>query len=132
MRSGNPWRAGQTRLDPRRNGLNLLRLILNSHSRIAVPHPPHIVRYFAPLEPLYGELAQDGPFRALVADILRLLDTHIYQWDVPIDTERVVREATPRTAFRRSARAAPTAACRTRKTWPGSSGWCWPARRPKR
>lgn len=28
MRSGNPWRAGQTRLDPRRNGLNLLRLIL--------------------------------------------------------------------------------------------------------
>lgn len=86
-------------LGTERSGSNLLRLILNSHSRIAVPHPPHIVRYFAPLEPLYGDLTNEAAFRRLVSDILRLLDTHIYQWDIPIDIEAIVREATPRSAF---------------------------------
>ncbi len=86
-------------LGTERSGSNLLRLILNSHSRIAVPHPPHIVRYFAPLEPLYGDLARDEAFRALVGDIVRLLDTHIYQWDVPIDVDAVARDARPRNAF---------------------------------
>lgn len=38
--------------------------------------------------------------------------------------------ATRRTGSRRSARAAPTAACRTRRTWPGSCAWCSTARRP--
>lgn len=86
-------------LGTERSGSNLLRLILNSHSRIAVPHPPHVVRYFAPLEPLYGDLTNDVAFRRLVDDILRLLDTHIYRWDIPIDAALVARTATPRSAF---------------------------------
>jgi len=86
-------------LGTERSGSNLLRLILNSHSRIAVPHPPHVVRYFAPLEPLYGDLARDHAFGRLVEDILRLLDTHIYQWDIPIDAAAVARAASPRSAF---------------------------------
>jgi hypothetical protein len=86
-------------LGTERSGSNLLRLILNSHSRIAVPHPPHVVRYFAPLEPLYGDLARDDAFGRLVADILRLLDTHIYQWDIPVDAAAVARAASPRSAF---------------------------------
>ncbi|MDP2310755.1 MAG: sulfotransferase [Pseudomonadota bacterium] len=86
-------------LGTERSGSNLLRLILNSHSRIAVPHPPHVVRYFAPLEALYGDLTKDRAFRRLVDDILRLLDQHIYQWDIPIDAELVARTATPRSAF---------------------------------
>lgn len=86
-------------LGTERSGSNLLRLILNSHSRIAVPHPPHVVRYFAPLEPLYGDLARDDAFRRLVTDILGLLDTHIYQWEIPIDADAVARDASPRSAF---------------------------------
>jgi hypothetical protein len=86
-------------LGTERSGSNLLRLILNSHPRIAIPHPPHIVRYFTPLEPLYGDLSQDACFRRLVADILRLLDTHIYAWDIPIDADAVAREAEPRNTF---------------------------------
>lgn len=86
-------------LGTERSGSNLLRLILNSHSRVAVPHPPHVVRYFAPLEPLYGDLSDDRAFRRLVDDILRLLDTHIYQWDIPVDAAAVARTATPRSAF---------------------------------
>ncbi|MES2640525.1 MAG: sulfotransferase [Myxococcota bacterium] len=86
-------------LGTERSGSNLLRLILNSHSRIAVPHPPHVVRYFAPLEPLYGDLTKDPAFRRLVDDILRLLDTHIYQWDVPVDPAVVARTAPTRSTF---------------------------------
>jgi hypothetical protein len=82
-----------------RSGSNLVRLILNSHSGIAVPHPPHIVRYFEPLEAGYGDLLRDVPFAALVDDILRLLDLHIYPWGVRIDRQRVLREARPRNAF---------------------------------
>ncbi len=86
-------------LGTERSGSNLLRLLLNSHSRIAVPHPPHVVRYFAPLEPLYGDLTDDANFRRLVDDILRLLGVHIYQWEVPIDSAEVARTASPRNAF---------------------------------
>jgi hypothetical protein len=34
-----------------RSGSNLLRVILDTHPALSVPHPPHILRYFAPLEP---------------------------------------------------------------------------------
>jgi hypothetical protein len=86
-------------LGTERSGSNLLRLILNSHSHIAVPHPPHVVRYFTPLEPLYGDLADDARFGHLVSDILRLLDVHIYQWDVPLDAGAVARAAPSRDVF---------------------------------
>jgi hypothetical protein len=82
-----------------RSGSNLLRLILTSHSRLAVPHPPHLVRYFRPLEGRYGDLGDDPAFRRLVGDVRALLDTHIYPWDVTIDWDRVAREARPRDAF---------------------------------
>lgn len=86
-------------LGTERSGSNLLRLILDSHPRVAVPHPPHVVRYFAPLLPAYGNLDDDRAFRRLVADVLRLLAVHVHPWDVEVDAERVVREAHPRTAL---------------------------------
>jgi hypothetical protein len=83
-----------------RSGSNLLRLILHSHSRLAVPHPPHIVRYFAPLEPAYGDLAKsDRAFARFVDDILAFVRRHIYPWEIALDRERVFREASPRDSF---------------------------------
>jgi hypothetical protein len=83
-----------------RSGSNLLRLILNTHSRIAVPHPPHIVRYFAPLESAYGGLVgSDTAFTALVDDVLAFVRLHIYPWEIRIDRTRVLREASPRDSF---------------------------------
>ncbi|MFZ5480232.1 MAG: sulfotransferase family protein [Myxococcota bacterium] len=82
-----------------RSGSNLVRLLLNSHPNVAVPHPPHIVRYFAPLEPAYGDLSRDDAFARLVDDVLALLDAHIYAWEIPVDRDRIVREARPRDAF---------------------------------
>jgi hypothetical protein len=82
-----------------RSGSNLLRLILTSHSRLAVPHPPHLVRYFSRLQPKYGDLGANAHFQRFVADIRALLDTHIYPWDVPLDWDAVARDAQPRDAF---------------------------------
>lgn len=82
-----------------RSGSNLLRLILNSHSQIVVPHPPHVVRYFRPLEAHYGDLTSDEVFGTFVDDVLRLLELHIYPWEIEIDRHLLVREAAPRNAF---------------------------------
>jgi hypothetical protein len=83
-----------------RSGSNLLRLILNTHRRIAIPHPPHVVRYFAPLEAAYGDVSRsEEAFAALVDDILAFVRMHIYSWDMPLDCARVLREAEPRDSF---------------------------------
>ncbi len=76
-----------------------MRLILNTHSHIFVPHPPHIVHYFAPLERSYGDLAKDGNMHRLIADVLRLVRIHIYPWDIPLDPEAVLRDALSRSVF---------------------------------
>jgi hypothetical protein len=76
-----------------RSGSNLLRVILNAHSGIDIPHPPHIMRYFAHLADGYGDLTEEGPRQRLVRDVLRLLEVHIYPWEVEIDAARVVAES---------------------------------------
>jgi Sulfotransferase family len=79
-----------------RSGTNLLRLILNTHPNIAVPHPPHIVKLFTPLVPLYGNLSSDRNFRALISDVCRMVELHTYPWEMKLDRERVFREAAAR------------------------------------
>lgn len=79
-----------------RSGSNLLRLMLNAHSAVAVPHPPHIFKYFSPLLKRYGDLAEPLPMKRLIKDVLALIDTHIYPWEIRIDAEKLYREAAPR------------------------------------
>ena len=79
-----------------RSGSNLLRLILNAHSGIAVPHPPHIFQYFSKLESSYGDLEQAAPMNRLVDDVLTLLDTHIYPWEIKISPEKFNQDVEPR------------------------------------
>ncbi len=78
-----------------RSGSNLLRLILNAHSRIAVPHPPHVLRYFAPLEAGYGDLSRRGNRARLVDDVRWLLRVHIHPWEPPVDREALIDDADP-------------------------------------
>jgi hypothetical protein len=78
-----------------RSGSNLLRLMLNAHSRIAIPHPPHFMRFFAPIADSYGDLAVEANRQAIVADHLVLLRRHIHPWLQPIDGSRAVTEAAP-------------------------------------
>lgn len=82
-----------------RSGSNLLRLILNTHPHLLVPHPPHVLRYFTPLAARYGDLELDRPFEHLVDDVLRLVETHIHKWDTLPDRARVLAEAPSRTVF---------------------------------
>jgi hypothetical protein len=80
-----------------RSGTNLLRLILNAHSAIAVPHPPHIMKFLSPLVPRYGDLHTDENFRRLIADACRLVELHTYPWEIRPDREQVFQQARERT-----------------------------------
>lgn len=82
-----------------RSGSNLLRLILDAHPRLVVPHPPHVVRYFAPLEPLYGDLADATRFRALVDDVLALVHVHIHPWPWIPEAEELITRARQRSVL---------------------------------
>ncbi len=82
-----------------RSGSNLLRLILDSHSRLAVPHPPHLMRDMAPILGRYGELSEDRRFRRLVVDAVRLVELHFFPWGIPLDRDRVFRDARRRSLF---------------------------------
>lgn len=79
-----------------RSGSNLLRVILTSHSRIDVPHPPHVMKYFAHLEPRYGDLDRRENLDRLAGDVLRLLAVHIHPWQVTVHRARLVDEAEPK------------------------------------
>ncbi|MFF0717450.1 sulfotransferase family protein [Micromonospora sp. NPDC003816] len=78
-----------------RSGSNLLRLVLNAHSRIAVPHPPHFMRYLAPVADCYGDLTDEGNRRRLVDDACLLLDRHISPWPHRVDPDLAVARASP-------------------------------------
>ncbi|MFI5361136.1 MAG: sulfotransferase family protein [Elusimicrobiota bacterium] len=82
-----------------RSGSNLLRLILNQHPSIAIPHPPHILKEMMPLEPLYGDLAADRNFKKLIGDVLTLVKLHFYPWDGPLDADAVFAEAVVRNVY---------------------------------
>lgn len=74
-----------------RSGTNLMRLILNSHSNIFIPHPPHILKNFFKLEPLYSNLTNDENFKQLIHDVVRTIELHPYPWQIEIDKEKVFR-----------------------------------------
>lgn len=94
---GPPMRADNPILiiGTERSGSNLLRLILDVHSRIAIPHPPHFMRYLAPVAWAYGDLADEGCRRLAARDVCTLLRRHIFPWPHPIDEELVVARSSP-------------------------------------
>lgn len=78
-----------------RSGSNLLRLMLNAHSQIAIPHPPHFMRFLAPIAASYGDLRQASARHRLAQDALLLLRVHLHPWEIAIDEDRVVAESDP-------------------------------------
>lgn len=82
-----------------RSGSNLLRLILNSHPAICVPHPPHILFYFHHLEASYGNLRLDHNLRQLITDVDGLIRLHIYPWEIQPNIEELMTEVEPRDLY---------------------------------
>jgi hypothetical protein len=69
--------------------------MLNAHPQFEVPHPPHFMRYLAPLAPAYGDLAIERNRARLVRDALALQARHIHPWEYAIDPAAVVASAHP-------------------------------------
>ncbi|WP_088345418.1 MULTISPECIES: sulfotransferase [Rhodomicrobium] len=63
----------------RRCGSHALRLRLNVNPDFYSPYPLHIVD-FMPLLPLYGDLADDGSYFQLVADVIGLQANNVVKW----------------------------------------------------
>ncbi len=82
-----------------RSGSNLLRVILNAHSGIAVPHPPHVMHWFGDLVDRYGDLGDDSALARLVDDVLALLDTHIYPWEIAPTRDQVLAALPARSLY---------------------------------
>lgn len=82
-----------------RSGSNLLRVILNAHPDVAIPHPPHIMAYFEPLESQYGPLSEDRNLGRLVDDVLEHVKRHIHPWNISLDREAILEDASPRDLF---------------------------------
>lgn len=76
-----------------------MRLILDAHPNIVVPHPPHVMRYFGPLEARYGDLAEPPRFAALVDDVLALVGAHIHPWPWLPPADAVIAAAPKRSLF---------------------------------
>jgi hypothetical protein len=76
-----------------RSGSNLLRLMLNQHSQIAAPHPPHIMQTFMPLLPKYGDLNNSANFLQLATDVCSFVMNNPVQWGVSFDANVVVAKA---------------------------------------
>lgn len=79
-------------LGTERSGTNLLRLILNSHPNIAIPHPPHIMKNFFKLEPLYSDLSKDINFKRLIQDVVKMVELHPYPWGIKIDKDKIFHD----------------------------------------
>lgn len=80
-----------------RSGSNLLRVILDAHPDMVVPHPPHVLRY---LSAIHGE---NGDPERLVDDTIAFVHGHIHPWQGVPDRasllERVRDDPTPVGAF---------------------------------
>lgn len=82
-----------------RSGSNLLRLVLNAHSRLCIPHPPHVMRFMHPLAASYGDLRDDRRFAALAADVARLIRWHTYPWPRSPGPDELMALSRDRTLF---------------------------------
>ncbi|MEM7144294.1 MAG: sulfotransferase [Verrucomicrobiota bacterium] len=72
-----------------RSGSNLLRVMLNQHSKLAAPHPPHFLERFMPLMPQYGHLDRKSAMAVLVDDVCRFVEANPVPWAMDGPLSRV-------------------------------------------
>lgn len=81
-----------------RSGSNLLRLILNTHSEICVPHPPHIFKFFGKIYSNNYDL-NDKNFERLTRDVCLLVNNHINPWEIKIKPESIAKKSRSKSLY---------------------------------
>jgi sulfotransferase family protein len=80
-----------------RSGSNLLRVMLNQFPEISAPHPPHILKTFFPLLPLYGNLQEKQNFETLVQDVCDWVNANPVPWTgIVLTWENILAKCTER------------------------------------
>lgn len=102
-----------------RSGSNLLRVMLNEHSQISSPHPPHILQVMMPLLPMYGALTNDNSFRRLVDDVCLLVESNPVKWGLNFDREQIASNCTGRSLVQIT-----KAIYEAKANLKGASVWC--------
>jgi len=82
-----------------RSGTNLLRLMLNIHENIYVPHPPHILKNFTPLLKHYGDLSSEENFMNLLTDVVKSIRLHPYKWEFDIEIKNIRKKVQEKSLF---------------------------------
>lgn len=82
-----------------RSGSNLLRLMLNESPDIAAPHPPHILKVFIPLLPLYGDLQKQENFERLVQDVCLFVQKNPVLWEIQPQSGTILAACKENTLF---------------------------------
>lgn len=73
-----------------RSGSNLLRVMLNQIDGVMAPHPPHILKTFANLLPIYGDLGKKENFSRLVEDVCSWVENNPVPWErVSLNREEI-------------------------------------------
>ena len=78
-----------------RSGTSLLRLMLHSHPRIAIPYESHFITDYYKNLTKYGNLEENSNFTGLIKDILNEPLTKM--WDHSFDLERIIKNSEYRT-----------------------------------
>jgi len=74
----------------RRSGSNLLRVMIGQLSGVYAPQSTHMLEYFYPLIPHYGDLSDDDVFLSLVDDVCKCVEYNPVTWeDVTLDSREI-------------------------------------------
>lgn len=76
-----------------------MRFLLNAHPKIAIPHPPHIMRDFSPFLDVYDDLSEDKNFSALVNDVIQVVNRHFAPWDFEITEQNLMSQIGQRSLY---------------------------------
>ena len=82
-----------------RSGSNLLRLVLNTHTNICIPHPPHIFKYFGKIIKKYNDLNNNKSFKRLIYDVCCLVNNHIYPWEFRLKPDQIFHKSKSRSLY---------------------------------
>ncbi len=73
-----------------RSGTNLLRVLLNSHSKISSPPPAGFIEVLGGIQERYFPLNQPPYLEELIDDIILCTQTHLNPWDIELNPQMIM------------------------------------------